>query len=81
MNQINHSFKQQRVTKWPRVNFFIFDFSLVGDESDSHLQMSQWLQVLQLDWGLQSQVSSVYEGRFPREIRHCLHDVIESKDW
>ncbi|XP_075886531.1 signal transducer and activator of transcription 4 [Nelusetta ayraudi] len=49
---------------------------------DSHqLQMSQWLQVLQLDWGLQSQVSSLYEGRFPREIRHCLHDVIESKDW
>lgn len=65
----------------PRVDFVILTFPLVSDDLDSQLQMSQWLQVLQLDWGLQSQVSSVYEGRFPREIRHCLHDVIESKDW
>lgn len=53
----------------------------VSEDSDSHLKMAQWQQVLRLDWARQNQVIHLYEGRFPREIRHWLHDVIESQDW
>ncbi|KAF7655819.1 hypothetical protein LDENG_00049430 [Lucifuga dentata] len=43
--------------------------------------MAQWQELLRLDWTLQSRVSQVYEGRFPREIRHCLSNWIESQNW
>lgn len=56
-------------------------FFPVGDDSDTHLQMAQWEQLLRLDLARQNQVTRLYEGRFPREIRHWLHDIIESQDW
>lgn len=56
-------------------------FSPVSDGSDSHLQMAQWEQLLRLDSARQKQVIRLYDGRFPRQIRHWLHDVIESQDW
>ncbi|XP_054471638.1 signal transducer and activator of transcription 1-alpha/beta-like [Anoplopoma fimbria] len=43
--------------------------------------MSQWQDLLSLDSALQGRVSRLYEGRFPREIRHCLCVTIESHDW
>uniref|UniRef100_A0A3Q3X3D9 STAT transcription factor protein interaction domain-containing protein n=1 Tax=Mola mola TaxID=94237 RepID=A0A3Q3X3D9_MOLML len=35
--------------------------------------MAQWQDLLGLDSTLQSRVSQLYEGRFPREIRHWLN--------
>ncbi|KAM4558661.1 signal transducer and activator of transcription 1-like isoform 2-T2 [Odontesthes bonariensis] len=43
--------------------------------------MAQWQELLKLDSALQSRVSQIYERLFPREIRHCLCDWIESQDW
>ncbi|XP_070694438.1 signal transducer and activator of transcription 4 [Pempheris klunzingeri] len=44
-------------------------------------KMAQWRAVLRLDAALQGCVSRLYEGRLPREIRHCLCVMIESQDW
>lgn len=52
-----------------------------SEDSDSHLQMAQWEQLLRLDLARQNQVIHLYKGRFPREIRHRLCGVIESQDW
>ncbi|KAI9535046.1 hypothetical protein NQZ68_007134 [Dissostichus eleginoides] len=43
--------------------------------------MAQWQDLLRLDAALQARVSQLYEGRFPREIRHYLCVLIESLDW
>uniref|UniRef100_G3NDV7 Signal transducer and activator of transcription 1b n=1 Tax=Gasterosteus aculeatus TaxID=69293 RepID=G3NDV7_GASAC len=43
--------------------------------------MSQWQDVLRMDSVLQARVSQLYEGKFPREIRHSLCVPIESHDW
>ncbi|XP_024141705.1 signal transducer and activator of transcription 1-alpha/beta [Oryzias melastigma] len=43
--------------------------------------MAQWQELLSLDSGLQSSVSQLYEGKFPRDIRHWLSTCIESQDW
>ncbi|KAK7938813.1 hypothetical protein WMY93_002139 [Mugilogobius chulae] len=43
--------------------------------------MAQWQELLKLDPSLQSRVCQLYEGKFPREIRHCLSDWIESQNW
>ncbi|KAK5861493.1 hypothetical protein PBY51_022886 [Eleginops maclovinus] len=43
--------------------------------------MAQWQALLRLDAALQARVSQLYEGKFPREIRHCLCVLIESLDW
>ncbi|XP_070409403.1 signal transducer and activator of transcription 4 isoform X2 [Nothobranchius furzeri] len=43
--------------------------------------MAQWQDLLKLDSALQSRVQQLYEGRFPREIRHFACSWIESQDW
>eukprot|EP00066_Takifugu_rubripes_P001204 XP_003962244.1 PREDICTED: signal transducer and activator of transcription 1-alpha/beta-like [Takifugu rubripes] len=43
--------------------------------------MAQWQKLLRLDRGLQSRVIQLYEGRFPRDIRHWLCSQIESHNW
>ncbi|XP_023118075.2 signal transducer and activator of transcription 1-alpha/beta-like [Amphiprion ocellaris] len=43
--------------------------------------MAQWQALLQLDSGLQRQVSQLYEGTFSREIRHYLCHWIEKQNW
>ncbi|XP_051814509.1 signal transducer and activator of transcription 1-alpha/beta-like [Acanthochromis polyacanthus] len=43
--------------------------------------MAQWQALLQLDSGLQRQVSQLYERTFSREIRHYACHWIEKQDW
>ncbi|XP_020775965.2 signal transducer and activator of transcription 1-like [Boleophthalmus pectinirostris] len=43
--------------------------------------MAQWQELLKLDPLMQSRVCQLYEGKFPREIRHCLCNWIESQNW
>lgn len=43
--------------------------------------MAQWQELLKLDSSMQSQVCRLYEGKFPREIRHYLSDWIERQSW
>lgn len=43
--------------------------------------MAQWQELLQMESALQTQVSQLYVGKFPREIRHHLSAWIESQDW
>lgn len=43
--------------------------------------MAQWRELLKLDPSSQSRVCRLYDGRFPREIRHYLSDWIESQNW
>ncbi|XP_013856159.1 signal transducer and activator of transcription 1 [Austrofundulus limnaeus] len=43
--------------------------------------MAQWQDLLKLDSVLQNQVRQLYEGRFPKEIRHWACYWIESQDW
>ncbi|CAK6973888.1 signal transducer and activator of transcription 1-alpha/beta-like [Scomber scombrus] len=43
--------------------------------------MAQWQELLRLDSALQGQVSQLYNGKFPREIRHYLSAWIESQNW
>ncbi|XP_068429258.1 signal transducer and activator of transcription 1-alpha/beta-like [Clinocottus analis] len=43
--------------------------------------MAQWQDLQKLDSGLQARVSQLYGRKFPREIRQCLRDFIESQDW
>ncbi|KAM9347682.1 uncharacterized protein ABDE67_011946 [Symphorus nematophorus] len=58
-------------------NCFLQDFDVFFGAR----QMAQWQELLRLDSALQGLVSQLYEGRFPREIRQCLCQVIESHDW
>ncbi|CAJ1078701.1 signal transducer and activator of transcription 1-alpha/beta-like isoform X1 [Xyrichtys novacula] len=41
----------------------------------------QWQELLKLGSDLQGQVSQLYTGKLPREIRHYLCQPIESQDW
>lgn len=43
--------------------------------------MAQWQELLKLDPVLQSRVTQLYEGKFPREMRHWLCFQIESNNW
>uniref|UniRef100_A0A3Q2GKJ5 STAT transcription factor protein interaction domain-containing protein n=1 Tax=Cyprinodon variegatus TaxID=28743 RepID=A0A3Q2GKJ5_CYPVA len=42
--------------------------------------MAQWQELLKLDSALQKRVMSLYEGKFPTEVRHSLSHWIESQD-
>uniref|UniRef100_H3DKH4 Signal transducer and activator of transcription n=1 Tax=Tetraodon nigroviridis TaxID=99883 RepID=H3DKH4_TETNG len=43
--------------------------------------MAQWQKLLSLDSELQDGVTQLYEGKFPRELRHWLCSQIESHNW
>ncbi|XP_037543107.1 signal transducer and activator of transcription 1-alpha/beta-like [Nematolebias whitei] len=43
--------------------------------------MAQWQNLLKLDSALQNQVRQLYEGRFPKVIRHWVSNWIEKQDW
>lgn len=64
------------VTSW-----FRLVFALLSSEVNINGEMSQWLELQQLDSKFLEQVDQLYDDNFPMAIRQYLSNWIESHDW